>query len=433
MEATLFDQLKVPLILFFVALSLRAIFAFLETSITALRLFKLKELAAQSVSHYSSLFKTLETAPHEVLITTLIVSSLADVMAGVYSTQIVETIFTHFDYSAGLGFVVGIAVAAILIAVFGEIIPKNLACGQSERIFKSMLWLINIVHYLLRPFTLLLTKFANVLMNRSSSKQSTTGSEWVTSEREIRFLIDYIHQQGLMETEKLKMLRSIFDLGSIPVRDIMVPASEIIAIPIILSMKEALRVFSETHFTRLPVYEGTTDNIIGMTHQKDIMLLLSNNEEKLLKDIIRPIMLVPDSMKTNQLLQEFRHKQMHIAIVLNEHGIVTGLITLEDVLEEIVGEISDELEPTIEKITVLQDGGWLIDASVPIQDLEELLSIPFETEDAVTLGGFLTEQLQHLPQKGERVSYHNFCFQIQKATAKRVQQVLVFVEKSIVP
>lgn len=426
---SLFSQLKLPIMLFFVALILRAVFAFLETSITALRLFKLKEIAAQSFSRYTELFQTLEKHPHEVLITTLIVSSFADVTAGALSTYIVETIFRHFNYSSGLGFTIGIGVATVLIPVFGEIVPKNLARGRSERIFTSMLWLINSVHYILRPLTSVLTRFADWMLILFNQKQPTSGSEWVTSEKEIRFLIDYIHRQGLMESDKSKMLCGVLDLGSVPVKDVMVPATDIVSIPIDTPIKKALRVFSDTNFTRLPVYENTQDNIIGMAHQKDVVLLLSNNEEKPLHELMRPIMFVPDSMKINQLLREFRQKQMHIATVLNEHGILTGLITLEDVLEEIVGEISDEHDPAIEMITELRDGGWLANASIPLEKLEEQFDITFDSQDSVTLGGFLAEQLQHMPQKGERVSYQGYCFQIQKTTARRVQQVLIFRSK----
>ena len=157
-------------------------------------------------------------------------------------------------------------------------------------------------------------------------------------------------------------------------------------------------------------------------------VLLSKNEDKPLKEIIRPIMFIPENIKINQLLREFRQQHMHIAIVLNEHGIVTGLITIEDILEEIVGEISDEHEPITTKITPLKEGGWLVNASIPLEEIEMFLDITFETEDSVTLAGFLTEQLQHLPKKGERLLYKNYNFQIQKASFKRVYQVLITKE-----
>ncbi len=254
-------------------------------------------------------------------------------------------------------------------------------------------------------------------------------TEWVSSEKEIQFLIDYINQKGLIETEKTEMLQNIFDLGSIPVKEIMVPATDIISVNVKATIKDTLNIFSKHHFTRLPVYEEKLDNVVGMVHLKDIFTLLSRNEDKPLKDIVRTILFVPESMKVNQLLRELRQQHQHIAMVINEHGIITGLITLEDVLEEIVGDISDEHEMTNEKIIALKQGGWLVDGSAPLEDLAEHLLISFETEDSLTLGGFLTEQLQHLPKKGERIVYKGYTLQVQKASNKRVLQVLVFKDK----
>ncbi len=429
MEVPLLTQLYPPLIFFFLSLFVRAVFAFIETRITALRLFKLKELAATVGKRYERLFQTLEKHPHRVLITTLIVSSFADVTCAALATNITETIFEHFNFSSGLGFSIGVGIAGIMIILFGEILPKNLARIRGEHVFVSLLWLINIAYYVLYIPVSILIKFSDSIIYRTGDSKDQGAAQWVSSEREVRFLIDYIHAQGILEKEKTEMLRNIFDLGRIPVKDIMVPASDIISIDVEIPISQVLEVFSEHQFTRMPVYEKKPDNIIGMVHQKDIFVMLSRKEDKPLKDIVRPILFVPESVKINQLLREFREQHMHIAIVLNEHGILTGLITLEDVLEEIVGEISDEHEPSAEKILELQQGGWLVDASVPLEELSEALDISFETEDSITLGGFLTEKLQHLPKKGERILYKNLYFQIQKASPKRVRQVLVFKEK----
>lgn len=429
MESIL-STLKMPIIFFFVSLTARAIFSFLETSVTALRLFKLKELA-QSTEHYEALFQALEQSPHRVLITILIANAIADVTTAALATHITETFFQHIGLSGSLGFSLGIAIASMAIIVFGEIIPKNLAKGKGERLFKSMLWLTNLLYYALYPIVSFLIKFSDFIIFRIMGKKTFEGgSEWVSSEREIQFLIDYINEKGLMETEKTEMLQNIFDLGNTQVKEIMVPATDIISVDVNASIKDTLEVFQKHQYTRMPIYEGQADNFIGMVHQKDIFVLLSRKEEKSLREIMRPIMFIPESIKVNQLLREFRQQQMHIGIVLNEHGIVTGLITLEDVLEEIVGEISDEHEPTPETIIPLKQGGWLVDAGVTLEDLGDLLKITFETEDSVTLGGFLTEQLQHLPKKGERVLYKNYYFQIQKASPKRVFQVLVFADKN---
>ena len=255
-------------------------------------------------------------------------------------------------------------------------------------------------------------------------------SEWVSSEREIQFLIDYIYGKGLIEEEKNEMLQNIFELGRTPVKEIMVPSTDIVMVTSDATIKDTLKIFADHPFTRLPVYEEKTDNILGMVHLKDVFMLLSKNEEKSLQEIMRPIMFIPESIKVSQMLREFKNKHMHIAVVINEHGSVTGLITLEDVLEQIVGELRDELEASKEHIIELKQGGWLVDASTPLEDVTDLLHITFETEGSVTLGGFITEQLQHLPKKGERLLYKNYYFQVQKASNKRVLQVLVFEEKN---
>ncbi len=426
MEVPLFSQLLIPSICFLCVLMVRGIFAFLETSLTALRLFKLKELA-RTTGAYEHFFNTLEKTPHHVLITNLIASSIADVTAAALSTNMTEIIFSHFNLSSGFGFSAGIGIASIAIIIFGEIIPKNIARNGSENMLRSMLWLSNSIFYLLHPIAIVLTNVSDAIIAIFSRKKNAdVHSEWVTSESEIRFLVDYIHERGLMEPEKTEMLRNVFELGSTPVREIMVPATDIVSIDVNTPLKHALTIFSKYKFTRLPAYSETKDNIIGMAHQKDIFALLSRNEEKELKDILRPIMFIPESVKINQLLREFRQQQMHIAVVLNEHGIITGLITLEDVLEEIVGEISDEHEPTTDKLINLPDGsGWLVDASVTLEELEKTFAIEFTSEGSLTLAGFLTEQLQHMPRKGDRVHYMGYDFQVQKASKKRVRQVLV--------
>ena len=428
MEITLLKQLSVPIAVFFISLFSRAVFSFLETSITALRLYKLKEME-KSFKGYPTLFSALERDTHRVLITILISNSVADVTTAALATHITETVFKSFSFSSGIGFSLGIGIASLAIVIFGEILPKNLAKVHGEKLFTRTLWLLNFIFYALYPIVTMLIKFSNAIVYRGHRNKSEDATEWISSEREIQFLINYVHEKGLIEPEKTAMLLNIFELGRIPVKEVMVPATDIISINIETPIKDALHVFSEHQFTRLPVYKEGKDNIIGMLHQKDIFVLLSNNEVKPLKDIVRDIMFIPETLKINQLLTEFRQQQKHIAIVLNEHGIMTGLITLEDILEEIVGEISDEHKPASEKITALKQGGWIADASISLDDLEDILSITFKSEDSVTLGGFLTEQLHHLPKKGERITYKQYCFQIQKATTKRVLQVLIFQQE----
>lgn len=427
MEPYPLSQLATPLVFFCLALSMRAIFSFLETSITALRLFKLSELAL-SAKKYTHLFAVLEKTPHRVLVTILVANNFTDVTCAALAAYMMERIFTHLGFSGGLGFTCGIAFASVVIIIFGEILPKSFAQGKGEHVFSSMLWLINGIYLTLYPLVSIFIRFSDFIKYKIGGQEALeTSTHWIASEREIQFLINYIHERGLLEFEKTEMLQNIFELGRTPVKEIMVPATGIICVDVSAQINTALSLFAKYQYTRLPVYKGKQDNIIGMIHQKDIFVMLSRNEKKTLQELMRPIMFVPESVKVNQLLRKFREKQMHLAIVINEHGIVTGLITLEDIIEEIVGEISDEHEPALAKIVEYQDG-WLIDASIELDDLEKFLNISFDTEHSISLAGFLAEVIQHIPQKGEHLTYKGFTFMVHKSSPRRVLQVYVTKE-----
>lgn len=414
---------------FTISLFFCALFSFLETAVTALRLFNLAEIS-KSTRGYRLLFSTLEKEPQRVLISILIANSIANVTSAALITQVMEDFFASLNLSEGLGFSLGIAIATTAILIIGEILPKNIAQAHGSRLFKSTLWLINITFYLMYPLVVILSYFSNFIINHIRKRGVTEDSaEMLSSEKEIQFLIEYINKKGLMDTDKTQMLNSIFDLGNTTVEEIMVPETDVITLNATTTVEGALQVFAKYHFSRLPVYEGKTDNIIGMVHQKDIFLLLSQNEMKPLKELVRPLLFVPESMRVNQLLRQFKQQRHHIAMVLNEYGGIIGLVTLEDAIEEIVGDINDEHESVDEHIVALENGGWLVYAGVDLDEIAKLLNIRFDNDDVLTLAGFLTDKLQHLPRKGERFTYEGYIFQVQKSTPKRVIQVLIFKEK----
>ena len=411
---------------FLVALATTALFSYLETTITAVRFFRIRELA-ESTNRYKKILTTLEEQPHRILITILIANNLANVFAAALSTRIMEEFFARLHLSESLGFSVGIGVATIAILIFGEIIPKHFAKLHGEKLLGSLLWLINMIYFILYPLVKLLTNLSNIIIRSPIKDQSC---ESVTSEKEIQFLINYINQKGLMEPEKSSMLKNIFRIGNTQIKDILIPQPDMVMIEANASIDEALRQFTHCQLSRLPVYEDKEDNIIGILYQKDIFIPLQKGEKKeSIKEIARPVSFVHESMKVNQALKFFKDNQLHMAIVLDEHGAIAGLVTLEDALEEIVGEIRDEHEGDSSKIISLEDGSWLATGNTTLDELQDLLGISFDAETAITLGGFLTEQLQHVPKKGERIEYRNFIFQIQKATARRILQVLIFNKK----
>ncbi len=418
------SSILLPTIFFLISLGTRAIFSFLETSITALRLFKLKELEKQTQRH-RYLFRELEKNPHRVLMTILIANNIADVITAALATIIAGRVFAKLGLSSQWGFSIGIGIASIAIIIFGEILPKNFARSKGEGLFLAMLGVTNFVYRLLSPITSFFLSVANKISVLLTGYPLFATEDWVTCEKEVQFLIDYINEKGLIDKEKTTMLKNIFNLGNTLVKEVMVPNTDVVSIEVTIPIDQVIKTFTQYRYTRLPVYDGKPSNVIGMVHHKDVVDLVSHGEQKTLRDIMRPIMFVPETVKINQLLQDLRSQHMHIAMVINEHGSIVGLITLEDAIEEIVGEISDEHEATVRNIVPLPSGGWLVNAQTSLEELESYFKITFDVETSSTLGGFLTEKLQHLPQKGERVIYEGYCFQIQKASMHRVRQVLV--------
>jgi putative hemolysin len=414
-----------------VSLLLTGIFSFLETSITSLKQFTIRDWEKTS-RHYKKLLSLLDQQPQKILITILVACNLANVTCAALATRIMEHIFQRLNLSRGLGFTVGIALASTMILIFGEILPKTFAQIQGKNVFRRMLWLVNAIYSLLYPFVKSLTTMSDFIIGKLTQKTGLAAEEALLSERELRCMIEYVGEKNVLEQEKTQMLQNVLEIGDIPAREIMVPEPDIVSIDSTTTIKNALAVFTKYQFSRLPVYEGKEDNIIGLVYLKDIFIRLSTQQdEKPIVEIIRPILFVPESIKVSLLLKDFKNNHTHMAIILNEHGSIAGLVTLEDVLEEIVGEISDENEPKIDKLIPLSEGGWLVDAGTNLEKLQDLLNITFEAEDAITLGGFLAEQLQHLPIKGERVFYKNYCFQVHKTSKKRVLQVLIFSQQNI--
>lgn len=427
MEPPLAGMWQTNVLFLLISLALCALFSFIETSIIGLRLFKLKELS-EGTSKYRKLFYVFEHNPNRILISVLIAYNLANVLAAVFSNEVMAGITRSLNISERLGFTIGILLTSITI-LLTDLIPKNIATIHGDRLIKSILWITNVIYYLFYIPVSLLSKVADTVTRWIAGSSIKETSDAVASEKEIQFLINYINEKGLMERHKTAMLKSIFELGTTPIKEVMVPETSVISINVNSTQKETLDLFSKYQFTRLPVYEDKTDNIIGMVHQKDFFQLLSREEDRPLRDIVRPIMFVPESAKVLRVLKEFREQRMHIAMVLNEFGGITGLVTLEDVIEEIVGEISDEYEAIPEKVISLESGGYLVDASIDLDELSPLLGIEFETEDALTLGGFLIEQLERVPKTGERLEYKGFHFKVQQATPKRILQVLVFSQE----
>ncbi|MGD1997757.1 MAG: hemolysin family protein [Candidatus Dependentiae bacterium] len=408
-------SLSLHLLIFFISLACAALFAYLETAFTALRLFEVNQLESR-IGRYKSLFATWRATPQRLLITMLIASNFADVLCSVLITEVMQKLF-----GGELGLAIGVFCATLLILFFGNILPKSFAKTGAKGLSHTMLGFVSVMVTVLSPFVTVAVTLAN-LFDRSGIKE---GESHPVTEKEIEFLIDYSDQKGLMESDKSEMLQNVFGLGQITVEAIMVPREDMLCMEVNTSVAEAFELFSKHRFSRIPVYENKQDNIVGFIYQKDLFGLMHKTQEGTLRDLMRPVVFIPEIKKVNQVLREFLKTRRHLAIIIDEYGAVVGMVTLEDVLEEIVGEIRDEHEEGESHIMPLENGQFVMDGKAEIKKVEEALSINMSSSSAVTLGGFLAEKLEHVPRKGERFVYKGFVFEVQQASLRKVNQVLV--------
>ncbi len=414
------QNLPANIVLFLISLITCALFSFLETSVTALRLFKLKELEL-ATPKYKKLFEAFDKHPQQILISILIATDLASVTCAVVSQNLTEALFEQIQMPETITFILGILITTIIVSIFGEIIPKSIAKSMGAKNFTSTLWIVNIFYNLLGPIARQINNIATFISRNNNDEE-------IVSEKEIHFLINYIQEKGLMDNEKTAMLQNIFHMGQTSVKEILIPKSNIISLNVNDDISTFLDKFSEYQFSRFPVYKDNPEHIIGIVYLKDILFTLQKDPSVTLQKLIRPIIFVPDNMKVNELLKVFKTQQIHMAMVLDEYGNTIGLVTLEDTLEEIVGDIHDEHDANreTEKIKVIKkDAEWSVDATIDLDRLHPLLKITFETQAAVTLGGFISEQMQHIPKIGEQLVYKQFYFTIEKADVKRALLVRI--------
>jgi CBS domain containing-hemolysin-like protein len=318
--------------------------------------------------------------------------------------------------------------------VFGELVPKSLSLQRTETMALMCA----------RPLQLFLKLFnwAIVLLDGSSRRivrwmgvADPQSHSLVHSAEELQILIQQVRERGLLDRSDEKILHSAIELAQVQVREIMVARPDIHALPAEATLDEVMRMFATTQRSRIPVYQGTLDHVLGFVHIKDMLWLLLDRQRRAeerqpmpafqLSRLLREVLIVPESKPVSELLYELRAKSISMAIVVDEFGSILGLVTLEDILEQLVGEIHDEFD-VIERPMTLADGAMIFDASLNVRDLETQYSIVLPQDPAYeTVGGFVTNQLGFIPRGGESFDFDGLRFTVIEMDRRRVARVKI--------
>lgn len=308
--------------------------------------------------------------------------------------------------------------------VFGELVPKRLAMKYTEKIAFSSVGIIKAISVVASPFVKLLTLSTNAV---SKIFKITENEEEVVTEEEIRMMIDVGEEKGVIGVTAKEMLNNVFEFNDKIVSEIMIPRTEVFALDKELTIKEVIDILLEdTRYSRIPVYEETIDNIVGIVYIKDI-LLSKKDENRKIKELMKKAYYVPETITVDKLFEEMRKNKKQISIVIEEHGGTSGIVTMEDILEEIVGEIYDEYDALENKVVEIDSNTYLIDGSLAVYDLEKIFDVEIPEGDYDTISGYLIDLLGRIPKPKENIIIETdqLDFKVEKVKNKKIVQVKV--------
>ena len=416
------DTVVIRLVLVVVCLVLSAFFSSSETALTTVNLIRIRNLADNGDKAAAWVLKARRDQS-KMLGAILIGNNVVNLSASSMLTVLVTDVFGSQAVGAATG------VLTLLVLLFGEITPKTIATLEAEKNALRFARVICFLMTILTPVIFVVNLLSGgVLRLLGVDPNKPTDS---ITEDELRTIVEVGHEKGVIESEEKEMINNVFDLGDSVARDIMVPRIDMSFVDVEASYEELMEIFRRDHYTRLPVYEDNTDNVIGIINMKDL-ILLEDRAAFSVRDYLRQPLFTFESKKLSELMIEMRKTSNNIVIVLDEYGATAGLITLEDILEEIVGDIRDDFDADEEdELKEISKGEYLADGSMNLDDINDRLGLELVSEDFDSLGGFMIDRLEHLPAEGEEVDTEEVRLVVEKVNKNRIDKVHIYVKKTV--
>ncbi|NIQ94913.1 MAG: DUF21 domain-containing protein [Desulfuromonadales bacterium] len=408
----MFDENTIRLLVLLLLFVCSAFFSGSETALMAIDRMRVKYLVHKKRRGADKLEAVLEK-PDRLLGAILVGNNLVNVAASVVATGL------FLEYFGDQGEWLTIALLTPLLLVFAEVLPKTYAAQSAEQFSFKVLPPIRVIMWLLRPVTWVLSLLAKLLTSALKGEEERP----FISEDEIRAIITAGEEAGTVHRDKRRMLHGVLGLSQIQARDVMVPRMEVVGIDADLSFAEVLTHVQQARHSRFPVYEGDLDNVIGVIHSKAILSYVHRPEAFDIRSACREPFFVPESQQVETLMQAFRVKREHLAVVVDEYGGVEGIATLEDVVEEIVGEIQDEYDVEAVMIREIGPRRYLLDGSIGLKDVNRRFHLELPDEHANTLAGLLLSVLGTIPESGQTCIFDGITLTARRVVGKRVETI----------
>lgn len=403
---------KIMILVILILLS--AFFSGVEIALFSLGRLRVKHLVKKKVKG-ARMVEKLKAKPERLLVTILIGNNVVNIGASALATSIVF----QLTESYAVGITTGIM--TLIILIFGEITPKTLATRYNEGIALTVAKPLHILQTLFFPVIIVFEALTNLLTNISGQKKRP-----LVTQEEIETFVSVAEKAGQIKDVERRMIHRIFKLDDLEAKDVMTPRHKIVSVSADSKIRDVAQLFHSKGYSRLPVYKGNLDHIKGFVHVVDVQRWMLQKNDQPVSDIMRPILFVPESKKLDSLLRFFQRKKQHVAVVVNQFGTNTGLVTLEDVLEEIVGEIMDEtekIEPVIEK---LSERSYLVQGRADIDEINEKckLNLP-EGKAPYTISSYILDRMGKIPSEGEIIKLPKLEIKVKEMEGNSINTVII--------
>jgi putative hemolysin len=411
------------IISFIILFVLSAFFSSSETAFFSHTITDIERIKKKSEPSAKQVVKLLST-PQRLLISIVIGNTVVNIAAASLAALLTLQISDFYKIDETIAILTNVVVVTLIVLIFAEIVPKVAAVKNPYKLAQKFAYPLTFFYYIFSPVTTIL----NTLTHWLTHTLKLVKNKSLLSEEELKTLVDYGEEKGTLEEEEKEMIHSIFEFGETSVKEIMIPRIDMICISSTAIIDELLSLIKEHLHSRMPVYRESVDNIIGVVYAKDLLPFMNTKKshEISIEKLTRPAYFVPEQKKIDELLREFQSEKIHMAIVVDEYGGTSGLVTLEDIIEEIVGEIQDEYDIEIPLHRKISDNIFIVDGSMPLEEINEELHLNLPTEEGVeTIGGFLFGLFGSVPKEKEIARYNGFEFIIEKIVERRIKQVRI--------
>jgi len=418
----------IMLIVLAILVSLSAFFAVCETSYTSMNRIRMKNYAKEGNKKAEKALRISED--YDRLITTILIGNNFVNMAAATITSILFVNFLMENSTEALAAAVSSMVITLVVLTFGEITPKCIAKERAERLAMSLSGVLSFLIFLFYPLSVVFVGLKKALTRRSKEEEEAIPS---ITEEELIVMIDEIEEEGTIDKYESDLIKSAIEFDDITVGEMFTPRVDVTAIEIKAGKNEIKETFRDTGFSRIPVYNGTIDRIVGVIYSKDFYNLYFESESRKINDIIRPVKFIPTTMKISALLKELQESKMHMAVVVDQYGGTMGIVTLEDIVEELIGEIWDESDEIVHAVTENEDGSHLVLGGANIHDMMEKTGVKLDLGDyeGHTMGGFVLYKLGRIPLNGDSLEMENVKLIVKTVKNRRIREVVVMVTESV--